>query len=322
METKPMSEPKSLQEAILYFSNPDNCLNYLVARRWPKGVTCPTCGSEKVSFSASRRIWQCSTHHSKRQFSVKVGTIFEDSPIGLDKWLAATWMLTNCKNGISSYEVGRALQITQKSAWFMLHRIRLALQDEAFGKVSGEVEVDETFIGGAARFMHKDKRRVRITETGTKDKTPVMGILERGGKVRASVIPNRRKHAVQGEIRKHVAAGSAVYSDALLSYQGLNKDFVHQVIDHAERYVDGQVHTNGLENFWSLLKRGLKGTYISTEPFHLFRYLDEQVFRYNNRATEENPMTDADRFEKLSSHILGKRLTYADLTGKVDATPN
>jgi transposase-like protein len=317
MENKTMSEPKSLQEAILYFSNPDNCLNYLVARRWPKGVICPTCGSESVSFSASRRIWQCSTHHPKRQFSVKVGTIFEDSPIGLDKWLAATWMLTNCKNGISSYEVGRALQVTQKSAWFMLHRIRLALQDESFGKVSGEVEVDETFIGGAARFMHADRRRVRITETGTKDKTPVMGILERGGKVRASVIPNRRKKAIQGEIRNHVAAGSAVYSDALLSYQGLSKDFVHQVIDHAEKYVDGQVHTNGLENFWSLLKRGLKGTYISTEPFHLFRYLDEQVFRYNHRATKDQFIGDGDRFGMVVSQIVGKRLTWNKLTGKI-----
>jgi transposase-like protein len=315
MENKTMREPKSLQEAILYFSNPDNCLNYLVARRWPKGVVCPTCGSENVSFSASRRIWQCSTHHPKRQFSVKVGTIFEDSPIGLDKWLAATWMLTNCKNGISSYEIGRALRVTQKSAWFMLHRIRLALQDESFGRMSGEVEVDETFIGGAARFMHADKRRVRITETGTKDKTPVMGILERGGKVRASVIPNRRKKAIQKEIRNHVAAGSAIYSDALLSYQGLNGDFVHQVIDHAEKYVDGRIHTNGLENFWSLLKRGLKGTYISVEPFHLFRYLDEQSFRYNNREV----LDDGGRFDRVVSQIVGKRLTWNKLTGK---TPN
>ena len=315
-----MSEPKSLQEAILYFSNPDNCLNYLVARRWPNGVICPTCGSEKVSFSASRRIWQCSAHHAKRQFSVKVGTIFEDSPIGLDKWLAATWMLTNCKNGISSYEVARALRVTQKSAWFLLHRIRLALQDESFGMVSGEVEVDETFIGGAARFMHKDKRRVRITETGTKDKTPVMGILERGGKVRASVIPNRRKKALQGEIKKHVAVGSAIYSDALLSYQGLSQDFVHEVIDHAEKYVDGRVHTNGLENFWSLLKRGLKGTYVSTEPFHLFRYLDEQAFRYNNRGDKENPVNDGDRFSRVVSQIIGKRLTWGKLTGKI-STP-
>lgn len=314
-----MTEPKSLQEAILYFSNPDNCLNYLVARRWPNGVTCPTCGSEKVSFSASRRIWQCSTHHPKRQFSVKVGTIFEDSPIGLDKWLAATWMLTNCKNGISSYEVGRALKVTQKSAWFMMHRIRLALQDESFGKVSGEIEVDETFIGGAARFMHKSRRDRMILGPGPKDKTPVMGILERGGKVRATVIQNRRKRAIQGEIRNHVAAGSAIYSDALMSYQGLNKDFVHQVIDHAERYVDGQVHTNGLENFWSLLKRGLKGTYISTEPFHLFRYLDEQVFRYNHRATKNQFIGDGDRFSMVVSQIVGKRLTWNKLTGK---TPN
>src|SRR5271155_3933764 len=188
MESNPMSEPKSLQEAILYFANPDNCLSYLVARRWPRGVVCPTCGSEKVSFSASRRIWQCGSHHAKRQFSVKVGTIFEDSPIGLDKWLAATWMLTNCKNGISSYEVGRALRVTQKSAWFMMHRIRLALQDAAFGKLSGEVEVDETFIGGKARNMHMDKRERRITGTGGKDKTAVIGILERGGKVHTSVV--------------------------------------------------------------------------------------------------------------------------------------
>ena len=312
MESKTMSEPKSLQQAILYFSNPDNCLNYLVARRWPNGVICPTCGSDKVSFSASRRIWQCSTHHPKRQFSVKVGTIFEDSPIGLDKWLAATWMLTNCKNGISSYEVGRALAVTQKSAWFMLHRIRLALQDESFGRVSGEVEVDETFIGGAARFMHSDKRRQKITERGVKDKLPVMGILQRGGKVRASVIPNRKKHAIQKEIRNHVAAGSAIYSDALMSYQGLKPDFAHQVIDHAEKYVDGRVHTNGLENFWSLLKRGLKGTYISVEPFHLFRYLDEQSFRFNNREQEH----DGARFSRVISQIVGKRLTWDKLTGK------
>jgi len=311
-----MREPKTLQQAILYFSNPDNCLSYLVARRWPNGVVCPTCGSKKVSFNASRRIWQCSSHHPKRQFSVKVGTIFEDSPIPLDKWLAATWMLTNCKNGISSYEVARALEITQKSAWFMLHRIRLALQDESFGKLSGQVEVDETFIGGAARFMHADKRKRRITAPGFKDKVPVVGILKRGGELRANVIPTRRKRDVQGEIRRHVKAGSAIYTDALLSYQGLkHQGFEHQVIDHAEKYVDGQVHTNGLENFWSLLKRGLKGTYVSVEPFHLFRYLDEQVFRYNNRERNH----DGERFSHVISRIVSKRLTWNKLTGK---TPN
>jgi ISXO2-like transposase domain/Transposase zinc-ribbon domain len=237
MEIKAMSEPKSLQEAIVYFSNPDNCLNYLVARRWPKGAVCPTCGSAKIAFNASRRIWQCGSHHPKRQFSVKVGTIFEDSPIPLDKWLAATWMLTNCKNGISSYEVARDLRITQKSAWFMMHRIRLGLQDASFGRLSGEVEVDETFIGGKARNMHMAQRKRRITGTGTRDKVAVMGFLERGGKVRTMVVPNRRKHALQEEVNKHVQAGAALYTDELLSYSGLDANYAHQVINHATAYV-------------------------------------------------------------------------------------
>jgi transposase-like protein len=315
MEIKTVSEPKSLQEAILYFSNPDNCLSYLVARRWSKGVVCPNCGSENVSFSKSRRIWQCGSHHAKRQFSVKVGTIFEDSPIGLDKWLAATWMLTNCKNGISSYEVARALGVTQKSAWFMLHRIRLALQDESFRKLSGEVEVDETFIGGKSRNMHLSKRAQRITGTGGKDKTPVMGILERGGRVHASVIPNRRKKALQAKVREHVTVGSALFTDSLPSYNDLDREYAHQVIDHAIAYVDGKVHTNGMENFWSLLKRGIKGTYVSVEPFHLFRYLDEQSFRFNYRKD----LNDGDRFDRVVRQIVGKRLTFAELTGKVGA---
>jgi transposase-like protein len=310
-----MSEPKSLQEAIVYFSNPDNCVEYLAKRRWPKGVSCPSCGSERVSYNGKRRTWKCSTHHPKREFSIKVGTIFEDSPIGLDKWLAATWMLTNCKNGISSYEVGRALRVTQKSAWFMMHRIRLALQDQSFGKLSGEVEVDETFIGGKARNMHLEKRERRITGTGGKDKTPVLGMLERGGKVRTIVVPNRRKGPLHKEIRNHVAAESALYTDALQSYDGLSQEYGHKVIDHAEKYVDGKVHTNGLENFWSLLKRGINGTYVSVEPFHLFRYLDEQSFRYNNRKQ----LHDGHRFSLAVSQIVGKRLTWDKLTGK---TPN
>jgi transposase-like protein len=249
-----------------------------------------------------------------------LGTIFEDSPIPLDKWLIALWMLVNCKNGISSYEVGRDLGITQKSAWFVLQRLRLALQARSFVKLGGggmEVEVDETFVGGAARFMHKDVRQRRIAGTGGKDKTAVMGILERGGKVRANMIPNRKRHAIHSEINNHIAAGSAIYSDALASYDFLPAHFQHEVIDHAEGYVKGQVHTNGLENFWSLVKRGLKGTYISVEPFHLFRYLDEQVYRYNNRGNKENPVNDGDRFQLALSQIAGKRLTFAEVTGKV-----
>ena len=318
-----MKEPKTLQEAIVYFSNPDNCIDYLAVRRWPNGVTCPTCGSQKVKFNSDRRIWQCSSHHSKRQFSIKVGTIYEDSAIPLDKWMAATWMLTNCKNGVSSYEIARALDVTQKTAWFMLHRIRLALQDEDFGsKLRGEVEVDETFIGGKARNMHLDKRERRITGTGGKDKTVVMGVMERGGKVRTLVVPDRRKMRLQTAVKAHVQAGSALYTDALLSYDGLAKDFAHKVVDHAEQYVDGKVHTNGLENFWSLLKRGIAGTYVSVEPFHLFRYLDEQVFRFNNRSKKDRTVSDADRFNMAVQRIVGKRLTFAALTGKTAvATP-
>jgi transposase-like protein len=316
MENKAMTEPKSLQEAVVFFSNPDNCIDYLAVRRWPNGVTCPTCGSDKVKFNPARRVWQCSSHHTKRQFSVKVGTIMEDSPITLDKWLMAMWLVTNCKNGISSYEVARDVKVTQKSAWFMLHRIRLAMQDDFFGsKLGGEVEVDETFIGGKARNMHLSERKRRITATGTKDKTAVMGILERGGKVRAKVVPSRRKAVLQEEVRKHVTAGAALYTDALLSYEGLASDYAHQVVDHASQYVDGRVHTNGLENFWSLLKRGISGTYVSVEPFHLFRYLDEQMFRFNNRKD----LDDAGRFDLAVSQILGKRLTFAELTGKVGA---
>src|ERR1700719_567805 len=306
-------EPKSLQEAIIYFSNPDNCIDYIAVRRWPNGVVCPGCGATKVSFNAKRRTWKCGSHHSKREFSVKVGTIYEDSPIPLDKWLTATWMLTNCKNGVSSYEIARDVKVTQKSAWFMLQRIRLAMQDEFFGsKLGGEVEVDETFIGGKDRKMHVSERKRRITGTGTKDKTAVMGILERGGKVRTSVVPSRKKHVLQDEVRRHVTAGAALYSDALLSYEGLATDYAHKVVDHAVQYVDGNVHTNTLENFWSLLKRGISGTYVSVEPFHLFRYLDEQAYRYNFRKD----MDDFDRFKLAASQMVGKRLTWNEATGK------
>ena len=309
-------EPTSLQEAILYFANPDNCIDYVAIRRWPNGVICPGCGSAKASFNAQRRTWKCGSHHPKREFSVKVGTIYEDSPIPLDKWLTATWMLTNCKNGVSSYEIARDVKVSQKSAWFMLQRIRLAMQDEFFGSKlgtnGGEVEVDETFIGGKARNMHVSERKRRITGTGTKNKTAVVGILERGGTIRASVVPSRRKAVLQEEVRRHVTAGAALYSDALKSYEGLATEYAHQVVDHACQYVDGRVHTNGLENFWSLLKRGISGTYVSVEPFHLFRYLDEQMFRFNNR----NDLDDAGRFDLAVRQIVGKRITFAQLTGK------
>ena len=271
-------------------------------------------------FLAKQNRWECRTKHSKRQFSLKTGTIYEESPLGMDKWLTATWMVTNCKNGVSSCEIARALNITQKTAWFLDHRIRVSFGLETPNKFSGHVEADETFIGQKARNMHANVRARKITGTGGKDKTMVMGILERGkdgkpSQIRTNVVGNRKKKALQARVREHVQAGSAIYTDALKSYEGLD-EFQHEVVDHAVEYVRGQVHTNGCENFWSLLKRSLHGTYASVEPFHLFRYLDEQSYRFNNRH-----MTDAERFDIAVRGVVGKRLMYDQLTGKVSEPP-
>jgi transposase-like protein len=277
METDNIHVKSGLIGAIRHYSNPMVCLQEVAEVKWPKGqAICPRCDSKRNSFLKTRLMWKCLD--CKKQFSVKVGTIFEDSAVGLDKWLCAMWMLANCKNGVSSYEIARALEVTQKTAWFMLQRIRYAMHHGTINKMTGTVEADETFIGGKARNMHVSERKRRITGTGGKDKTAVMGILERGGKVRTSVISSRKKKELQAEVRKHVEAGAALYTDALVSYEGLEGDYAHKVVDHAVQYVDGQVHTNGLENFWSLLKRGISGTYVSVEPFHLFRYLDGTDF--------------------------------------------
>ena len=310
-----MSDHATLRDAIIHFSDFEHCRQFMVDLRWADGkVKCPECGSEKVCYLAKNRLWKCYSIHPKPRFTLKTGTIFEDSPIPLEKWLPAVWMLLNCKNGISSYELHRALGVTQKTAWFMLHRIRLAAQSKTFNKLGGEVEVDETFIGGKARFMHADKREEKIHGRGPEGKTIVAAVLERGGTVRARVCNTRRKPELQQLIRENVEAGSSVYSDALKSYDGLN-EFQHAVVDHALEYVNGSVYTNGLENFWSLLKRALKGTYVSVEPFHLFRYLDEEVYHYNNRD-----MTDSDRFVYAMRQIVGRRLTYKQLTGKVEVS--
>jgi transposase-like protein len=304
---------------MVYFADPKNCNSFLAGLRWTDGKPrCPHCGSDRVSFLEKQNRYKCYGKHPRAQFSLKVGTIFEDSPIGLDKWLCAMWLIVNCKNGISSCEMARALGITQKSAWFLDHRIRFALYNGSFDKLSGHVEADETFIGGKARNMHVAQRQRRITGTGTKDKVPVIGILERGkngkSQVRTAVIPNRKKKALQSEVRNHVEAGSALYTDFLLSYEGLAGDYAHRVVDHAVEYVrGGVVHTNGLENYWSLLKRTISGTYVSVEPWHLFRYLDEQAYRFNNRSKD---MSDFDRFQLAASQIAGKRLTWNQVTGK------
>jgi transposase-like protein len=299
--------PKTLIEATRMFADEDVAFEQVKNLRWPNGVRCPMCGHGEHSFLSTRKTWQCKG--CNKQFSVKKGSIFEDSPIKLDRWLIAMWLIANAKNGISSYELHRSLGVTQKTAWFMLHRIRLAMQNGTFEKLCGEVEVDETYIGGKARNMHPEKR-ARV-KTGTMGKTAVMGMLERGGKVQAKVIDKPDRKTLQREVKGRVDGTAKLYTDGHSGYDGLGFYYQHMVVDHAVEYVRGNVHTNGIENFWSLLKRTIGGTYVSVEPFHLFRYIDEQAFRFNSRKG-----TDSDRFESALSGIDGRRLTYKNLTGK------
>jgi len=319
-----MKKPVTLQQAIVYFSDVERAFEYAKFLRWPDGkVSCPRCESESNSFVKTRKLWFC--NGCKKQFTAKVGTIFEDSPIGLDKWMTAVWMVCNCKNGISSYELHRSIGVTQKTAWFMLHRIREAMKSGTFVKMggsdSGPVEVDETFVGGRVHNMHRSKVRTKYhgqPTGGTSTKAIVMGMRDRETRmVRATVIPNTRRDTLQNQILANIEKKSKVYTDAAIGYYNLaEKEFVHDTVNHLEEYVRGQVHTNGIENFWSLLKRGLKGTYVAVEPFHLDRYVTEQVFRFNNRATKDNPLTDEDRFTLAMMQAVGRRLTYTQLTGQ------
>jgi transposase-like protein len=321
-----MDSPNTLQEAVVYFSDPDRAFEYAKRFRWPDGnVVCPRCGKAKHSFLKTRKLWFCYT--CNKQFSLKLGTVFEDSALGLDKWMIAFWMLVNCKNGVSSMEIHRTLGITQKAAWFMLQRLRLVLQEKSFVKLGGpgsEVEVDETYIGGKARNMHRSKRERLSRDGGMQGghgKAIVMGMLERGGQVRTRVIPNRKSQHVTPAVREFVDLGTILMTDEFDVYNRVGSDYVHKVVNHLEKYVDGTIHTNGIENFWSLLKRGLGGTYVSVEPFHLFRYVDEQAFRFNTRKDENGAkISDGARFANAMSRVGGHRLTYSQLTGK-DESP-
>jgi len=325
-----MDSPRTLQDAIIYFADKDKAFAYAVNFRWPNGlVTCPRCGGEKHSFIKTRRVWFC--YDCNKQFSLKVGTIFEDSPITLDKWMMVMWMLANCKNGVSSYEVARSIGVTQKSAWFMLHRIRKAMKQDDSGKLGGdggnEVEVDEAYVGAKTKNMHYS-RRLKIERELSKipawrqttqhvNKTAIMGMFDRTSReVRAKVVPNTRRETLQREILDGIHFGSRIYTDQAVAYDSLKAKYVHETVNHADEYVRGQVHTNCLENFWSLTKRNLAGTYVAVEPFHLDRYLDEQMFRFNNRVNK----SDQQRFNKVLTQVANRRLTYADLTGTGSAT--
>jgi transposase-like protein len=322
-----MELPKTLQAAIRYYSDEQVCIDAVARMRWTDGKpTCPACGKQEHWYLKTQRRWKCK--ECWKQFSVKVGTVFEESPLGLDKWMVTLWMLVNCKNGVSSYEVHRAIGVTQKSAWFMLHRLRYALQSKDGGKLGGpnsKVEIDETYIGGKARNMHRAKRERLSRDGGMQGghgKAVVMGMLERDGKVRTEVLGyKRQKKTMHKIINENVFPGTWVMTDEFVNYDGLSESYTHNVVNHLERYVQGNVHTNGIENFWSLLKRSLGGTYVSVEPFHLFRYVDEQAFRFNHRRDAAgNVLNDSDRFQLALSQIAGERLTFAEVTGKVGET--
>ncbi|HWD38425.1 MAG TPA: IS1595 family transposase [Fimbriimonas sp.] len=302
--------PESLLQATRMFDSKEKAHEYLTNLRWPDGkVPCPECGGIEHWFLANQMRWKCKS--CKRQFSVKVGTIFEDSPIGLDKWLIAVWLITDCKNGISSCELARDLKVTQKTAWFMNHRIRLAMKNGSFDKLCDDVEVDETGLGGLSKNMHKHVRARKITAKGFTDKTVVMGMLERGGNIKVQIIANTYQSTLHPLVKANVLKGSNLYADAHGGYRHLDQWYTHQIVDHSFEYVRGQVHTNGLENFWSLLKRTVRGTYVSVEPFHLHRYLDEYTFRFNERKTDPG-----ERFATVLNQIVGRRLTYNSLIGK------
>ncbi len=314
-----MKAPATLLEAVTYFSDPDRAHEYATAMRWPSGVACPRydCGSAAVRFVKTRRLWVCKD--CNRQFTAKVGTVFEDSPIPFTKWLPAIWLLSANKNGISSYELGKALKVTQRTAWFILHRIRLALKDDEALQLSGEVEADETYVGGKLRHKRRYHQHVPsgIKRMGTAGKVPILGILQRGkdgkpSKVRGWVLPNARKKSMLPKLYETVEHGSHLFTDNAHHYAHAHHDYVHSVVNHAKEYVsrDG-AHVNNIECFWSVLKRTLGGTYIAPRPKHLERYLDEQIFRFNTREDK-----DGDRFNKALKATDGKRLTYKALVSK------
>jgi transposase-like protein len=308
--------PTNLMEAIRYFADPAVCIEFVADLRWPDGPTCPRCGSQEHSFLSTRSLWKCKA--CKKQYSVKAGTIFEDSPLPLDKWLCAIWLIANSKNGVSSHELGRSIGITQKSAWFVNHRIRLAMMTGTFESFDGTVEVDETFIGGRAKYMHKRDRDRKIGPKGKvaqgNNKTIVVGAIERGGRVTTKIIPDARAMNLEPIIFDNVIQGSVVYTDHHHGYKAISQygAYEHHTVNHSnDEYVRGDVHTNTIENFWSVVKRALHGTYISVEPFHLFRYMDERVFCFNERHRD-----DQGRFLAVLAMVSGRRLTYAELTGK------
>ena len=312
MDKQPI--PETMIEAVRQFADAEKAHDFGVQMRWPTGVACPLeCGSVKVSYMPKRRRWYC--NDCKGQFTAKVGTIFEDSPIGFDKWLPAIWLISSNRNGISSYEIARALKVTQKTAWFMMHRIRTALESDDTTPLTGTVEADEAYIGGSWEKMNR-KRRARVEATGKTaraSKAAVFGMVQRGGKVRAFAVDDTQHRTLLPKLRASIHHDATLYTDKSSLYTHANEFFLHHsaVDHHLEEWVRGNVHTNNIECFWAVLKRTIGGTYIHVNPRHLDRYLAEQVFRFDERENQDGP-----RFVKATKRADGRRLTYRGLTAK------
>lgn len=309
-----MEDPKTLLEAVRQFSSPQVAHDYFVALRWPNGIACPRmgCGSADVARIKNRNAWRC--RDCARQFSAKVGTIFEDSPIGFDKWLPAMWLLSANRNGISSCEVARGIGVTQKTAWFMLHRIRHTMQTATFEQLSGEVEADETFVGGKLKYSKRARRAARAGRPWdpSLNKTRVLGVVQRGGQARAWAVPDLKKQTMLPKLQEAVRHDATLYTDGSGVLYQIGKRFSrHDWVNHAIEYVHGNVHTNNIECFWSVLKRTIGGTYIHVNARHLDRYLAEQVYRFNERENADGP-----RFTKATKGADGKRLTWKALIQK------
>jgi transposase-like protein len=301
-----MKYPTTLVEAVRYFSNPDICIEHVAALRWPTGVVCPTCGRVDASYLEKEKRWQCKSRHAHRQFSVKIGTIFEDSPLGLDKWLPAVWMIVNAKNGVSSYEIARALGVTQKTAWFMDHRIRAAMEYGTFdkGKLDSPVEADETYVDGKAR--EQDGR--------FSNKTAIVGVVEKKkhvGQIKAFATKQADATNTMPFLNANLEVGTTLRTDESKIYSRANRTFIHESVNHSEKeYARGAVSTTTIDGFWNLFKRSYKGTYTHLAPDHLDRYVKEHTYRYNTRM-----LNDGERFTQWFSGC-NQRLTYKSLIRK------
>lgn len=300
---------KNLTQLLDYFKDNDRCKSYLEKQRWGTHVACPHCGSLKVY--RTNRGFKCGEQLCYKKFSVTVGTIFENSKIALRTWFAAMYLISSHKKGISSLQLHRDLGITQKTAWFILHRIREALREKNSPLLADVVEVDETFVGGKNKNRHYHKKVENSQGRSVKDKTPVVGVMQRGGKAVTAVVPDTKADTLHPIIVNAVKQGSIVITDEWRSYQGLDGMYAHVVVNHTDgEYTRGAFHNNTIEGFWSLLKRGLYGIYHQVSPKHLTRYCDEFTYRYNNRK-----MADIERFNLTLQRVNG-RLKYHDLIGK------